>query len=497
MTQTNGAELEGVFHTSTPFASLPADMKNRYVLKACRTLKQPSNSSLLHAIDGGAAILLAENVLCIHAKNINLDRATNGGFSTFSSSIGPKNKTDILRTDTEISGGKGVRNRDLVAAGSAWTAPGPGGKSRMEALFVDEKGIHQQRKVFGNSAGSNGGLRGSIGEWDQFKANQELFNVSASFDENLYTTELDKSRMDAKKIAEAERIAREIESTSSSNIHVAEERGHVVQGDYDEEDRYSGVLNSDGTARHEKLAGAGTGSLEKVSQSALENSYEEAKVNIMQAPKKMNYAAAAARQPDTGMKLVPPGFSSNGEPQAKEPEERIFELYSSDRNAESGDAVDGDHIDSCFVTGTSKSEKACTKLVTGHESSSVPEKLKSEILDDKPTMGQCKTSSPAAPETKEGRVSGNPALRTSKLNAKAKSFTPVFALSAASSATSDVLTQQQSSDPSAAMHIPPGSHAIQTPHYVHQGHMGQPGKRIHQFRSWEYSLLTEFPSLQD
>ena len=46
------------------------------------------------------------------------------------------------------------------------------------------------------------------------------------------------------KIQHAEQLAKEIEGSSmlSGNIHMEEERGKVVEGDYDEEDLYSGVL---------------------------------------------------------------------------------------------------------------------------------------------------------------------------------------------------------------------------------------------------------------
>ena len=47
-----------------------------------------------------------------------------------------------------------------------------------------------------------------------------------------------------KMIQHAEQLAKEIEGSSmlSGNIHMEEEREKVVEGDYDEEDLYSGVL---------------------------------------------------------------------------------------------------------------------------------------------------------------------------------------------------------------------------------------------------------------
>ena len=52
-------------------------------------------------------------------------------------------------------------------------------------------------------------------DWDQFETNKRLFNVNSSFDENLYTKKLDLSMMTKEQIAKADRLAREIENTSS------------------------------------------------------------------------------------------------------------------------------------------------------------------------------------------------------------------------------------------------------------------------------------------
>ncbi|GMF69071.1 unnamed protein product [Aspergillus oryzae] len=79
--------------------------------------------------------------------------------------------------------------------------------------------------------------------WDQFEANARLFGATSSYDENLYTTRIDRSDPTYKqKEAEAARIAREIETTDVDNAHMREERGLTVPGDGgDEEDKYSGV----------------------------------------------------------------------------------------------------------------------------------------------------------------------------------------------------------------------------------------------------------------
>lgn len=78
--------------------------------------------------------------------------------------------------------------------------------------------------------------------WDQFATNERLFGVKSDYDENLYTTTIDRSHPQyAERAALAERKAREIEGSSALNAHVREERSqNVATGDknVDEEDLY-------------------------------------------------------------------------------------------------------------------------------------------------------------------------------------------------------------------------------------------------------------------
>jgi PAB1-binding protein PBP1 len=85
--------------------------------------------------------------------------------------------------------------------------------------------------------------------WDQFETNERLFGVNTDFNEEDYTTKLDRSDPSFKaKEAMAIKLAKEIESTTSTNIHVAEERGQAVfDKNLDEEARYSSVLLNDGS----------------------------------------------------------------------------------------------------------------------------------------------------------------------------------------------------------------------------------------------------------
>lgn len=61
--------------------------------------------------------------------------------------------------------------------------------------------------------------------WDQFAENKRLFNITTDYDENIYTTTIDKNHPQYKqRLAEADRKAREIERSVATNSHVAEER---------------------------------------------------------------------------------------------------------------------------------------------------------------------------------------------------------------------------------------------------------------------------------
>jgi PAB1-binding protein PBP1 len=61
--------------------------------------------------------------------------------------------------------------------------------------------------------------------WDQFAENEKRFGLKTDYDENIYTTAIDKSHPQYKqRLAEADRKAREIERSTTGNSHIAEER---------------------------------------------------------------------------------------------------------------------------------------------------------------------------------------------------------------------------------------------------------------------------------
>jgi len=59
-------------------------------------------------------------------------------------------------------------------------------------------------------------------KWDQFETNEALFGVKSTFDEELYTTKLDRGPRIRELEREATRIAREIEGEDTRDLHLAE-----------------------------------------------------------------------------------------------------------------------------------------------------------------------------------------------------------------------------------------------------------------------------------
>ena len=123
--------------------------------------------------------------------------------------------TTGFRTDADISGNLAIRERAL----KRW-----------------EPGTDASADLSLESTST------ALKQWDQFETNARLFGATSSYDEDMYTTRIDRSDPTYKrKEAEAARIAREIENSDTDNAHVREERGLQAPDAGDEEDKYSGV----------------------------------------------------------------------------------------------------------------------------------------------------------------------------------------------------------------------------------------------------------------
>ncbi|KAI9491513.1 hypothetical protein BDB00DRAFT_832534 [Zychaea mexicana] len=127
---------------------------------------------------------------------------------------------DSFKTDTDISGRADVKERELFK----WTPEEGAGEF---GALEGEEAVDTQN-----------------GSWDQFAANEKLFGLKTDFNEELYTTRLDRSAPDYKDRERwAIEKANEIQRSAVNNVHVMEERGIAVDDSgMDEEDRYAGVV---------------------------------------------------------------------------------------------------------------------------------------------------------------------------------------------------------------------------------------------------------------
>ncbi|KAL1304719.1 hypothetical protein AAFC00_003666 [Neodothiora populina] len=206
----NGEIFEGIFSGATLESS-----DSRFSMKMVKRISAPSHSQsngnaektneYIGTGDDHMMMFNLQDTIDLNVWDVQLSatesKAQNGGPS--------------FRTDAEISGIKNIREKEL----QPWQ-PGP---DTDVDLSLDASGM---------------------GTWDQFAANEKLYNVRSDYDENLYTTTIDRSNPRYKQLeAEAKRIANEIERSEPVNAHVAEERRMNAKADAggDEEDKYSGV----------------------------------------------------------------------------------------------------------------------------------------------------------------------------------------------------------------------------------------------------------------
>lgn len=133
-------------------------------------------------------------------------------------------KKNTFVTDSHIARGGGGVGRTLQRFEEFSNVPARSLKGKDEQTFGD--------------MALNGG-----GNWDQFQANEVQFGVVTTFDEDEYTTKIDRADSNyQQREREAARLAEEIEAKTSDNVHMREERNQDLGADYDEETLYSGVV---------------------------------------------------------------------------------------------------------------------------------------------------------------------------------------------------------------------------------------------------------------
>ena len=84
--------------------------------------------------------------------------------------------------------------------------------------------------------------------WDQFELNKKMYNVVSTYDENLYTTKLDKDKISEEEKIIVDKMYKEIMNSDSKekDLQVLEDRGIIKQkeDEFDEEDKYSSVIKN-------------------------------------------------------------------------------------------------------------------------------------------------------------------------------------------------------------------------------------------------------------
>ncbi|KAI0461332.1 hypothetical protein LJB42_000999 [Komagataella kurtzmanii] len=170
-------------------------------------------------------VFKAKDIVAVEIEQLDFSKAHNSYPAAIAEAAeGNTDSKKAFKTDTDISGKSQSKEREL----QKWVPEGPD-----TDLGNLEDDTHAN--------------------WDQFEVNERKFGVKSTYDENLYTTRINRDDPDyERKLVEAERIAKEIESQSyNGNIHVAEERGLVVDDSgIDEEDKYSGVLRDDDNSQN-------------------------------------------------------------------------------------------------------------------------------------------------------------------------------------------------------------------------------------------------------
>jgi PAB1-binding protein PBP1 len=206
ITLVDGAEYDGTFSTSTDSAYTVKMVQQK---KAANGDISNGTQKLNKYIGNGDQHTMSfqkRDVVDLHVTAASLPKveykSLSGTVSLSHAQASPLTRSgpaNSFRTDTAISGNRAQGERVL----QRWVPDMP--------EDVD--------------ASLESGRNSSGGGWDQFAANERLFGLKTDYDENIYTTSIDRSHPQYKqRMAEAERKAREIEGSVATNSHIAEER---------------------------------------------------------------------------------------------------------------------------------------------------------------------------------------------------------------------------------------------------------------------------------
>nr|CAB3446594.1 unnamed protein product [Digitaria exilis] len=196
------------------------------VLKMAQVIKDGSPKGQRYAADiikkPETMILPARELVQVFAKDVAL------GGDELPKGPGHDKRKDLL-IDSAISRPHYLEEREL----ERW-APDEGDSECIELEKYDRKGNRS---------------------WDQFETNAALFGVKSTFNEEIYTTKLERGPHMRELEKHASRIAREIEGEDTKDIHLAEERGLFLGDDldHDEEIKYSAVRRDTDNSKYKSF----------------------------------------------------------------------------------------------------------------------------------------------------------------------------------------------------------------------------------------------------
>ncbi|GJM85020.1 hypothetical protein PR202_ga00748 [Eleusine coracana subsp. coracana] len=197
------------------------------VLKMAQMVKDGSVKGQKYAVDivkkPETMIIPARELVQILAKDVAL------GGDELPKGPGHDKRKDLL-IDSAISRTHYLEEREL----ERW-APDEGDSECLELDKYDRKGNRS---------------------WDQFETNATLFGVKSTFNEEIYTTKLERGPHMRELEKHASRLAKEIEGEDTKDIHLAEERGLYLDDDldHDEEIKYSAVRRNTDNSKFKPFA---------------------------------------------------------------------------------------------------------------------------------------------------------------------------------------------------------------------------------------------------
>ncbi|XP_076884994.1 polyadenylate-binding protein-interacting protein 3-like [Bidens hawaiensis] len=209
----DGSVYSGVFHATNAEKDFGIILKMACMIKGSSSQEQKNISNSVNKGPSKTLIIPSKDLVQIVAKSLPVTR------DGFTNEFQHEKQQDIM-TDSSIS-----RSRHVEL------------ERELEPWVPDDENIECPELDNTFDRPWNRG-------WDQFETNAALFGVTSTFDEELYTTKLDRGPMMKEREKEALRLAREIEGEDTQDLHLAEERGiHFHSGfDLDEETKYSSVF---------------------------------------------------------------------------------------------------------------------------------------------------------------------------------------------------------------------------------------------------------------